>query len=521
MDDAQSYEAIRNTIAVYTRGKRFFELTGLQRTELLNWILAKNTEYVMPGTCVESLALDEDGKPIDLVLAMFEEDRTVLVSDVENGVLDNLAPIIEELDLDDVQVNELEGWCAVGVEGPNCYEILNDLLEDDIAGMSINERRDAESPLGAPGTLARIGKTAEYGWTWLGQADEQETYQAFLERAEENDGGPATEQALYRAQLEVNNAIFPDMFEGVTLREAGMEWFAGSGREDDYRGKPEEDPGFRERGFIAVECPGSDLPEKGTAVMAGDTKVGEIFLKAPLVGTDRGYGLALLDAPFEVPGLDLVCGDVEIKTIPRPAVEPISWVQPIGEQEGPTALQEAMAELTAQRTAAAEAAARAQAEAEAAASMDPEVLAALEAMDKEDEQAVSEHAYQVRAEMEAKARAAAVLDSIEAKSDAAAQAAKKSPAGKLSEQEIAAKGKAQAFDMAKAKIKAAEATDISSEAEAKASEAEAKARQAQEAAEEAKIKAAEAEAKAREAAEAKASAKAKLSKTAPKDGANA
>jgi len=417
MDDAQSYEAIRNNIVVYTRGKRFFEVTGLERTELLNWVLAKNTEYVMPGTCVESLALDEDGKPIDLVLAIFEEQRTLLVSDVEDGLLDNLAPIVEELGLEDVQINELQGWCAIGVEGPNCYDVLNDLIEDDIATMTLNERREADSPLGAPGILARIGKTAEYGWCWLGEADDQATYEAFLERVAENDGGPATEQALYRAQLEVNNAIFPDMFEGVTLREAGMEWFAGSGREDDYRGRPAEDPGPRERGFIAVEAPGHDMPEKGTPVMAGDTKVGEIYLKAPLVGTDRGYGLALLDVPFEVPGLDLMCADVEIKTIPRPAVEPISWVQSIGDQSGTTALQEAMAELTAQRTAAAEAAARAAAAAEA--SLDPEMLAAIEALDAEDDEAISEETYRIWIEAEARARAQAALETVEAKAGAA------------------------------------------------------------------------------------------------------
>ena len=485
MDDAQSYEAIRNTIAVYTRGKRFFEVTGLQRTELLNWVLAKNTEYVMPGTCVESLALNEDGRPIDLVLAIFEEERTLLISDVEDGVLDNLAPIIEELGLEDIEVNELKGWCAVGVEGPNCYEVLNDLIEDDIATMTLNERRDADSPLGAPGILARIGKTAEYGWTWLGEADEAATYQAFLERVEENDGGPATEQALYRAQLEVNNAIFPDMFEGVTLREAGMEWFAGSGREDDYRGRPAEDAGFRERGFIAVEAPGHDMPEKGTPVMAGDTKVGEIFLKAPLVGTDRGYGLALLDAPFEVPGLDLMCDGVEIKTIPRPAVEPISWVQPIGEQTGPTALQEAMAELTAQRAAAAEAAARAAAEAEA--SLDPEVMAALEALDAEDEEAISQEAYKIRAEAEARARAQATIEAVEAKASVApkkvvsqaeakangqaeADAAEKRAVGSTPP-EVAKAAKAKSLAMAKEKLIEAEAQD-KAQAEQKKAKAE-------------------------------------------------
>ncbi|MDR0991061.1 MAG: hypothetical protein LBL92_06855, partial [Propionibacteriaceae bacterium] len=226
----------------------------------------------------------------------------------------------------------------------------------------------------------------------------------------------ATETALLRAQLEVNNAIFPLMFEGITLREAGMEWFAGPNREDDYRGRPEEDPGDRERGLVAVIAEGQDLPEAGTAIMAGEVEIGKVFIKAPLVGLETGYGLALLDAPFEVPGLALMCGDVEIKTIPRPAVEPVSWVKAIGDSTGPTALQEAMAELTAQRTEQAEAAARAAAEAEAKTeAADPELAAALAQLDLEDEEAMETEEYKAWAEAVGRARAQATLETIEAK----------------------------------------------------------------------------------------------------------
>ncbi|MDR1512589.1 MAG: hypothetical protein LBS56_03760 [Propionibacteriaceae bacterium] len=332
MDDRAAYNAIRHATAVYARGARFVEVSGLQRAELLSWALAKSTEYAQPGTSIDTLALGDDGSPVDLVLAVFDEDRTILVSDVTDGVLDQLPALAEERGLTDVAVTPLEGWCAVAVEGPSCWTIVEDLVEDDLASMTLMERRPAKSPLGAPGILGRIGTTAEFGYLWLGEAPLEETLQSFVDRAEARDpaSGLITPAALQRAQLEVNNPVFPDMFEGLTLREAGLEWLAGAGRDDEFRGQPDDVDTPRERGLVAVHAYGHEIPAKGTPVEAGGVKVGEIFVAAPQVGQPDGFALALLDVPFDVPSLDLEAGGVPLKTVSRPAVDPQSWTETIG-----------------------------------------------------------------------------------------------------------------------------------------------------------------------------------------------
>jgi aminomethyltransferase len=332
MDDRAAYEAIRNTTGVYQRGHRFVEVGGLQRGELLSWVLAKPTEYAQPGTSVDTLALDDDGRPIDLVLAIFEEERTILISDVEHGVLDQLGAIAEELGLTDVTVTELEGWCAVAVEGPSCWHAVEDLVEDDLASMTLMERRPATSPDGVDGMLVRAGTTAEFGYLWVGPAPAEDTVQSFVERAEELGGGLVTADALLRANLEINHPVFPQMFEGLSLREAGAEWLAGSGRDDDYRGKSDDVDTPRRRGLVAVLAAGHEIPPAGTPVEAGGVAVGSIFLAAPQAGQPDGFALALLDTPFDVPGLDLTAGGVAVTTVSRPAVDPKSWTETIGSE---------------------------------------------------------------------------------------------------------------------------------------------------------------------------------------------
>ncbi|MDR1807947.1 MAG: hypothetical protein LBR33_08575 [Propionibacteriaceae bacterium] len=332
MDDAQAYEAIRHSVAVYRRGQKFVEVEGSQRGELLSHVLAKSSEYVQSGSSLETLCLDDDGRPIDLVLAVVDEDKTLLVTDVEDGAVAHLAEAAEELGLDDVTITPLDGWVAVAVEGPKCWRIVENLIEDDLASMALNERRPATSPLGAPGLLVRTGWTAEFCYLWLGQAPAEETLASFVARAEGEGGGACTPDALLRAKLEVNSPVFPQLYEGLTLREAGHEWLDGVGRDDDYRGRNEDTDTPRQRGLIAVRAYGQDIPPAGTPVEAGGTPVGSIFLAAPACGQPDGYALALLDVPFEVPGLELTAGGVAVKTISRPAVDPESWGERIGSE---------------------------------------------------------------------------------------------------------------------------------------------------------------------------------------------
>ncbi|MDR0416132.1 MAG: hypothetical protein LBH76_02225 [Propionibacteriaceae bacterium] len=331
MDESVAYDAIRKTAAVYRRDARFAEVTGAQRGDLLSFALAKSTEYAQPGTAVESLALAASGQPIDYVLAFFEEDRVVLASEAERGLLDELADLVAELGLADVAVSALPNMIAVAVEGPKSWTVVTDLVEDDLAGLTINQVRPSALPDGlGTGWLARVGKTAEYGYLWVGEADVDAVVNLMVDRAAAAGGGLTSPAALRRAAMEINNPLFPEMFEGLTLREAGGEWVAGAGREDEFRGQPESDEEPRARGLVAIVAPGADLPSVGSAVEAGGTPVGTVFLAADRCGQPDGFGLALLDAPFDVPGLALASAGVALRTVSRPAVDPMSWVEMIG-----------------------------------------------------------------------------------------------------------------------------------------------------------------------------------------------
>jgi aminomethyltransferase len=331
MDDRAAYEAIRRTAGAYRRATRFAAVTGVQRGDLLSYALAKSTEYAQPDTAVESLALDADGRPVDFVMALFEEDRVILLSEAESGLIDQLPALAEELGLDAVAVAELPGWTAVGVEGPKSWAVVADLIEDDVAGLTLNQVRPSVLPDGlGSGGLARVGMTAEYGYLWLGEADGDQVLDLFAGRAAAVGGAVTTPAALRRAAMEVNQPLFPEMYEGLSLREAGAEWVAGAGRDDDFRGRPAEDSGPRSRGLVAVTAEAADLPPVGTAVEAGGQPVGTVFLAADRCGQPDGFGLALLDVPFDVPGLALTAAGAALRTVARPAVDPRSWAEAIG-----------------------------------------------------------------------------------------------------------------------------------------------------------------------------------------------
>ena len=124
--------------------------------------------------------------------------------------------------------------------------------------------------------------------------------------------------------------MFPELFAGgLGIAEAGAQWLTGLDREDDYRGRVDS-PQERTAGIVAVRSEAGHVPAAGTEVTAAGEPVGTIHWASRLEGAEDSFGLALLEVPWCVPGLELEAGGVSLRTVSRPAVEPRSWTEPIG-----------------------------------------------------------------------------------------------------------------------------------------------------------------------------------------------
>lgn len=322
--NTKGYEAIRTSAAVYVRGTHMVRITGGGQREMLQDLIARPTEYAEVGSALESLVLDERGVPVDILLCVIDDESVVLMSDYEESILPTLGDLALQRGHDDISFEELGSWSAVEIEGPRAWAYVDGLIEDDIAALGLNEwRRASLNGLADEALLIRTGTTAEYGYLLLAEAGSEDIMSWFDGRSDEGvKATPASAEALDRARIEVNHPLLGAHLDGLTLREAAMGWMGGIEREDDFRGKPAAAEDLTRR-LVVVESSSEMVP--GAPVFAGDEAVGEIRLVTERLGQPTVVGLALLQRPFDVPGLELRSENASLATRSRPAVEPRSW----------------------------------------------------------------------------------------------------------------------------------------------------------------------------------------------------
>lgn len=326
MSTSSEYFSLRRTAGAYARGTTIHSIGGAGRGALLSHVIARPTEFAPPGSVVDSLVLDDDGRVVDSLLAVLDEDRTLLISEHRTEAGEDLRAVALALGIRDVTVDALTGWGVLAVEGPRSWEVVGGLAADDIATLLLNEWQPIEIPGSSVALLARTGTTAEYGYVVVADVGPGVLMDVLRPRLAQVGGAFVGPEALLRARIEVNHPVVPDQFDGITVLEAGAGWAAGVGREDPYRGAGHAVP--PERRLVAVRATRS--LERGSAVEAGGVTVGRIHLCAADIDGEGGYALALLDTPFDVPGLELTADGRTIRTVSRPAVQPVSWTETIG-----------------------------------------------------------------------------------------------------------------------------------------------------------------------------------------------
>jgi glycine cleavage system aminomethyltransferase T len=335
----RDYRTLRTTVGVYRVDAPLVRITGDDRLAVLDQFLSKASDFVEPETVRECLVLGADGAPFAIMLHLELGDETWLLPRTRVSA-EALRGYFAGLDVPaDVTVEVApEGWGATAFEGPQAWSVAAHFVDFDISGLTLH----AITPVTVPGTdepatahLARVGTTGEYGYLLFSEAPEA-GHDAVLSAASAVGGSAVGPQGLARVQAEAGMAVYEHGLSDLSVNDADLAWMISWDRIGDFHGSADlVPPTIESAKLTALAAAAGTGFTAGTPITAGDVQVGTIAGQTPSANPDEELVLAVLDAPFWVPGLDLRAQaadgtDQPLRTVTLPRVLALSSHTRIG-----------------------------------------------------------------------------------------------------------------------------------------------------------------------------------------------
>lgn len=330
--DAEGYRALRETVGAYANPGKVYRMDGPGAAGLLALMAARSTDFLAPGSMLDSLVLDADGSVRGLITIIWDEEVVLVMADASVG-LDQLAQsIAADNGIDDVEVVDVtDVWRIVWMEGPTSWRVAQTYYPGDIAQLMLSTVEMLDEPLaGGRALIGRHGTTGEYGSFIAVENPQVDLMEMLAPQIAECGGAFIGAGALARAQVEVHHPQLPQQAAGASVREASLTWLMSPVREDAFVGSTgwNAEP---TRGTIALVAPaGADL-QVGAPVLADGQQVGTVSVVVPTCGQGTDLALGLLDIPFAVPGLELTVAGTTVSTMSCPVIQPLSWTSAIGD----------------------------------------------------------------------------------------------------------------------------------------------------------------------------------------------
>ncbi|MSS44617.1 aminomethyl transferase family protein [Cutibacterium sp. WCA-380-WT-3A] len=334
MTTITQYQALRTTVGFHIPSAPLVRITGEDRLEFLDSFLSRSCDFVDPDTTRECLALTEDGLPLTIFLHIEREEESWLLprTDIDNEALTSY---FDGLDTDgDVSVEIApQGWGAAAVEGPLSWQIAEQLLDFDVAGLVLHAVADVVipgAPEGSEAWLARVGTTGEYGYLLVSNSPDI-ARTTLLGRAEEIGGQAVDADALARVQAEAGMPYYAMGVHHLDVAEADLAWLVDWQRIGEFHGSDNLTvPVRNQRRLTAVAVPAGHRPAVGETITAGGESVGVVVYVAPSTNPDEELLFALVDAPFWASTIPLTVGDQDGVTVTLPRVVAASSLNKLG-----------------------------------------------------------------------------------------------------------------------------------------------------------------------------------------------
>jgi folate-binding protein YgfZ len=320
----EEYYFARKTAAVADKNYRaFFNFIGPDRARYLNAILTNNIKDLQPGQGISSLLLNPQGHIMAELEVYGLADRLLVVT--YEMIRERTAATLDKfIIMDDVVMEDVtEQLGTISIEGPLSAKIISPLggpaldllselshMETEIAGIRCRVVR--RFPGGVPG--------AEF---ITSRESLPKLWQALVEAARANGGGPIGYDALSALRLEAGIPWFGYDFDDTTIpHEAGLENSHISYTKGCYTGQ-EIVERVRSRGHVnrrrvGILFSGETIPTAKTPLKVGGAEVGFVTRAAFSYALERPIGMAYVRREHNSVGskLSWAGGEAEVIALP-------------------------------------------------------------------------------------------------------------------------------------------------------------------------------------------------------------
>lgn len=280
------YSSMRDEhVAVRTRAGLFdlshmgeVRLTGSSAEATVQRLVANDVSTLTPGRALYAVVCNDHAGIVDDVLVYRVDDGFLVVVNASRRQVDvewMAAHLLPGTELRD----ESDETALLAVQGPEAVAIVQTLTDQDVSGLRSFGSVTGEVA-GVPCRISRTGYTGEDGLElYCAPAPAPALWDALLEAGAGRGLIPAGLGARDTLRLEAGLRLYgQDMDETVDPFSCGLAWTVKLGK-GDFIGASrlrELDPDNPPRRFVGLALGPRQIPRHGMAVLAGDTRAGEV-----------------------------------------------------------------------------------------------------------------------------------------------------------------------------------------------------------------------------------------------------
>jgi len=331
-DPKTEYETVRCAAGItdfsFMQRFRFPEEKGL---DFLDSLCAGNVAKLRYGRVLHTFLADENGMIVaDCYIANNDEEFILLCESIaDDDVVKQL--LLSRGAAEAGMVDLSQSHALLGIDGFKAWAVAKELFGADVLGLPYLSIERYEFS-GAGVSLFRSGKTSEFGYLLLLEADKSDlVFDACLASAQKNNGGLCGIDI--HADLRLEGRFFNVFAEGASVRDPlslGLQWMIDFNKEQ-FIGRDaifaRREHGL-EKKIIGISAgPDASGFTKGAKIVNGSDDVATIVATCFSYTLNKFIGLALFSIDFAYAGLSFRCGDANgpvVSTISMPPIMPKS-----------------------------------------------------------------------------------------------------------------------------------------------------------------------------------------------------
>lgn len=327
------YQSLRNDTAIIDGfGYEIIKVSGNDAESFLNKHITKDIAFLNEGSIVECMIIDDNATVLAFTFACKFENHYLLIIPPEKRI--DIFPYLSNHVEDNTDITfSVVDEKLIFIEGPKSWLVARDIFNVEVDTVAL--RTIIETTInGQPITIARIGRSGEYGYAILAS---ESIIINLIKECLNNKMNLSCElcglKALYLCMLEIHQPnIFFENPDKWNLFELGYQWFIQYDKTE-YTGFESLMELFNKGqdklsvGFIVKDTTESFNEE--AKIYLYDECVGTVLYSIYNPINKCVIGVAMLDKKVAVSGIELVlknnANQYIIKTLSSPYVRPLSW----------------------------------------------------------------------------------------------------------------------------------------------------------------------------------------------------